>query len=558
MDIAIVAIYLLGMIAFGFWGKRRATTQSDFLVAGRRLGPLLYSGTMAAIVLGGASTIGGVGLGYQYGISGMWLVMAIGVGILLLSLLFAGRIQRLRVYTVSQMLELRYGPGSSVLSGVVMWGYTLMLSVTSTIAYSTIFGALFDIGRVPAIILGGGVVIIYSTLGGMWSITLTDFVQFLVKTIGIFFILLPLALYKTGGMSGLAEKLPADATSLTAIGGEKILTYFVIYTFGLLIGQDIWQRVFTARSPGVARWAGAASGVYCLLYAVAGAVIGMAAKVLLPALESRDDAFAQFVEMQLPPVLAGLVLAAALAAVMSTSSGALIATATVFSQDIVARLLKRDVEAGSEHDHIRNNRLYVAGFGILMVVIACVLQDVVNALTVAYDILVGGLLVPILGGLVWRRGSNTGALAAMAVGTVATLVAMFIFGIEANEPIYWGLVSGLVVFVVGSLPASPPIPRCWPSGTAAAVAKAVHAAQQTRRHNGTQPTPHHCAKAEHFHQNHLTGQSVVPSPRGELGLQRSRPRGASAVHRRPRRCWTHVGCPSGACIPCGWLPRHHV
>ena len=60
MDIAVVAIYLIGMIAFGFWGKRRATTQSDFLVAGRRLGPMLYSGTMAAIVLGGASTIGGV------------------------------------------------------------------------------------------------------------------------------------------------------------------------------------------------------------------------------------------------------------------------------------------------------------------------------------------------------------------------------------------------------------------------------------------------------------------------------------------------------------------
>jgi solute:Na+ symporter, SSS family len=57
--------------------------------------------------------------------------------------------------------------------------------------------------------------------------------------------------------------------------------------------------------------------------------------------------------MQLPPVLAGLVLAAALAAVMSTSSGALIARATVFSQDIVARLIKRDVEAGSEHDHLR-------------------------------------------------------------------------------------------------------------------------------------------------------------------------------------------------------------
>jgi SSS family solute:Na+ symporter len=184
----------------------------------------------------------------------------------------------------------------------------------------------------------------------------------------------------------------------------------------------------------------------------------MAAKVLLPALESRDDAFAEFVEMQLPPVLAGLVLAAALAAVMSTSSGALIATATVFSQDIVARLLKRDVESGGEHDHIRNNRLYVAGFGILMVVIACLLQNVVNALTVAYDILVGGLLVPILGGLLWRRGTNVGALAAMALGTAATLAAIFEFGIEANNPIYWGLVSGLVVYVVGSLLSKPTDP----------------------------------------------------------------------------------------------------
>src|SRR6476469_4849683 len=227
MDIAVVVIYLVGMIAFGFWGKRRATTQSDFLVAGRRLGPMLYSGTMAAIVLGGASTIGGVGLGYEYGISGMWLVFAIGTGILALSLLFAGRTQRLRVYTVSQMLELRYGPGSSVLSGIVMWGYTLMLSVTSTIAYSTIFGALFDIGKVPAIILGGSVVIIYSTLGGMWSITLTDFVQFVVKTIGIFFILLPVAVIHAGGFGGLTEKLPASATSLPALGDSTILTCFV-------------------------------------------------------------------------------------------------------------------------------------------------------------------------------------------------------------------------------------------------------------------------------------------------------------------------------------------
>jgi SSS family solute:Na+ symporter len=457
MDIAVVVIYLLGMIAFGFWGKRRATTQSDFLVAGRRLGPMLYSGTMAAVVLGGASTIGGVGLGYQYGLSGMWLVVAIGVGILVLSLAFAGRIQRLRVYTVGQMLELRYGPGSSVLSGVVMWAYTLMLAVTSTIAYATIFAALLDLGKVPSILLGGTVVVIYSTLGGMWSITLTDFVQFVIKTVGIFFLLLPIVLSRAGGWAGLQAALPVDAFSLTAIGGGTILTYFVIYTFGLLIGQDIWQRVFTARSPGVARWAGTAAGVYCLLYGVAGAVIGMSAKVLLPDLDAADDAFAHVVEATLPTLLAGLVLAAALSAVMSTSSGALIATATVFGQDILGKLRGH---AARGDEHAGDSRWLVAGFGVVMIVIACLLQDVVAALTVAYDILVGGLLVPIIGGLVWRRGTGTGALAAMGIGTVATLVTMFVVGdLYANEPVYVGLATGLVAYVAGSLATRPTDPE---------------------------------------------------------------------------------------------------
>jgi SSS family solute:Na+ symporter len=468
MDVAVVVAYLVAMIAFGFWGKRRARTESDFLVAGRRLGPLLYAGTMSALVLGGASTIGGVGLGYEYGLSGMWLVVAIGAGVLLLSLLFAGRIQRLRVYTVSQMLQLRYGPGSSVLSGVVMFGYTLMLTVTSTIAYATIFAALLDLPRVPSIIVGGLVVVIYSALGGMWSITLTDFVQFLIQTVGIFLILLPVVLVQAGGFAAV----PPAALSPTTIGGETILTYFVIYTFGLLIGQDIWQRVFTARSPGVARWAGAAAGVYCLLYGVAGALIGMAASVLIPGLEERDDAFTAVVGATMTPVLAGLVLAAALAAVMSTASGALIATATVFGQDIAARLRGR--AGGSEAEHVRGHRLLVVGFGVVAIVIACLLQDVVGALTIAYDILVGGLLVPILGGLVWRRATIVGAVAAMAVGTVATLATMAVVGdIYANVPIYVGLAAGLVVFVAGSLASRPTAPDVMAEWDRRSAAKEV-------------------------------------------------------------------------------------
>ena len=113
---------------------------------------------MAAVVLGGASTVGGVGLGYKLGISGMWLVVAIAVGLLALSLLFAGRIQRLKVYTVAQMLSLRYGVDATSASGIVMVAYTLMLWVTSTIAYATIFNVLFGTDRTLSVIIGGAIV----------------------------------------------------------------------------------------------------------------------------------------------------------------------------------------------------------------------------------------------------------------------------------------------------------------------------------------------------------------------------------------------------------------
>ncbi|MFJ9374170.1 sodium:solute symporter [Streptomyces sp. NPDC101455] len=453
VDYTVIVVYLAGMLAMGWWGMRRAKSKSDFLVAGRRLGPVMYSGTMAAIVLGGASTIGGVGLGYQYGLSGAWMVFTIGLGLLALSVFFSARIARLKVYTVSEMLDLRYGGRAGVISGIVMWAYTLMLAVTSTIAYATIFDVLFDMNRTLAIVLGGSIVVAYSTLGGMWSITLTDMVQFVVKTIGVLLLLLPIAVVKAGGFGEMRAKLPTGYFDPLGIGGETIFTYVLIYTFGMLIGQDIWQRVFTAGSDRTAKWGGTVAGTYCLVYAVAGAVIGTAAKVLYPNLGSPDDAFATIVKDELPVGVRGLVLAAALAAVMSTSSGALIACATVANNDIWSRLRgavkDRDDEGG--HDEVRGNRVFILIMGIGVIVTAIALNNVVEALTVAYNLLVGGLLVPILGGLLWKRGTAQGALASVIVGGLAVVGLMATYGILANEPVYYGLLLSLAAYITVSL-----------------------------------------------------------------------------------------------------------
>ncbi|MFF3398048.1 sodium:solute symporter [Streptomyces sp. NPDC002659] len=455
VDYAVIVVYLAGMLGMGWWGMRRAKSKSEFLVAGRRLGPGMYSGTMAAIVLGGASTIGGVGLGYKYGLSGAWMVFAIGLGLLALSIFFSARIARLKVYTVSEMLDLRYGGKAGLISGVVMWAYTLMLAVTSTIAYATIFDVLFDMNRTLAIILGGSIVVAYSTLGGMWSITLTDMVQFVVKTVGVLLLLLPIAVVKAGGFGAMKAALPTEYFDPLGIGGETIFTYVLIYTFGMLIGQDIWQRVFTARSDRVARHGGTVAGTYCLVYALAGAVIGTAARVLYPKLPNADDAFATIVKDELPMGVRGLVLAAALAAVMSTSSGALIACATVANNDIWSRLRGLTSRGGGDHDEVKGNRVFILIMGVGVICTAIALNNVVEALTVAYNLLVGGLLVPILGGLLWKRGTVYGALASVIVGGVAVIGLMASYGILANEPIYYGLLLSLAAYVIVSLATRP-------------------------------------------------------------------------------------------------------
>ncbi len=403
LDYLIMLVYALAMLGLGWYGMRKAKSQSDFLVAGRRLGPGLYLGTMAAVVLGGASTIGTVKLGYQFGLSGLWLVFMLGLGIIVLSLVFSRQIARLRVFTVTQVLEQRYQASSRLIGGVVMVAYDLMVAVTATIAIGSVTEVVFGIPRIPAILCGGGIVIVYSVIGGMWSLTLTDIIQFVIKTVGIFLVLLPLSIDGAGGLARMQEVLPAGFFDLGHIGLDTILTYFLLYFFGALIGQDIWQRVFTARSETVVRYAGLGAGVYCMLYGAACALIGAAARVLLPDLAVPENAYAEITREVLAPGLRGLVVAAALSAIMSTASGCLLAAATVLQEDIYARFLR----PGTTSD-IRLSRCITLLMGVAMLVLACLVNDVIAALSIAYNLLVGGLLVPIVGALLWRRASPQG------------------------------------------------------------------------------------------------------------------------------------------------------
>ncbi|MGH2949469.1 MAG: sodium:solute symporter [Solirubrobacteraceae bacterium] len=448
LDYIVIVVYFAVMLGAAYWGWRRARTADDYLVAGRRLGHPMFVGTLSAVVLGGASTVGTVSLGYQYGLSGAALVFMIGLGLIGLGVLLARRLAHAGVYTVPELMAKRYGVPSRLVSAAIMAAYALMIAVTSTIASGTVFNSLLDVSTTGAILIAGGVVVLYCVTGGMWSLTLTDIIQFAIMTVGIFALLLPFAVSDAGGLGGMGDALPSSFFDPTAIGWNTIFTYFLLFFFGLMIGQDIWQRIFTGRDEKVIRRGTIVAGVYCIVYGIVGALIGAAAAVVLPQLGNPDEAFSAIVEAVLPTGVIGLVLAAALAAIMSTASAALLASSTILANDLLT--LVRDVP-----NRMLATRVTTLLVGAGVVTVSLILNDVVGALTVAYDLLTGALFVPIVLGLLWPRGTGRAAVTSMAVSSVVVVVMMIVSGLYSNDPIIYGLLASLVVYVGVSLAGSP-------------------------------------------------------------------------------------------------------
>lgn len=273
IDYVIIALYFIVIVSVGFVAMRFTKTKEDYLVAGRRLSFPLFFGCMAALALGGGSTVGSAQLGYEYGFGGIWLNLSIGLGLILAGFLVTSKLSRLRALSVNEVVESSYGPTARIFSSVLTLVYTLTLSVVQVISIGTIINGVLGLNATLSMVLGGGIVIVYTMVGGMWSVTMTDIVQFVVKTIGIL-ILAPLfCISAAGGWDALMAKVPETFLSAGSMGFDKSFAYVVLYVPGLIIGQDIWQRIFTAKNEKVSKRGTIGAGIYSILYAFATVII---------------------------------------------------------------------------------------------------------------------------------------------------------------------------------------------------------------------------------------------------------------------------------------------
>ncbi|MFC7441323.1 sodium:solute symporter [Laceyella putida] len=447
LDMAILMLYFLIMVVIGIIGSRKVGSKEEYALAGRNLGLVIYCSCLVAVIIGGAATIGTAKLGYQFGISGVWLVVMLGIGIMLLGLIFGNYFSKLRITTISEFLGQRYNEQTRFFSAIVSIIYTLMVTVTQIIGMGAIIHAILGWDMTLSMLVGGGVALFYTMLGGMWSVTMTDVVQFIVMTVGIFAVMLPLSLSHVGGMQALMNHVPATHWQLSAIGFKQIFQYFLLYCLGMVVSQDILQRVFTAKNARVSKQGAIFAGVYSIAWAIALSLIGMCAALLLPRLDNPQNAFASLADMILPPGLLGLVLAAVCAALMSNASGSLLASSTLLIQDILKPTWMKDWE---ERKLLLLSKGVTLLIGLIAMVFAIRIQDVLVALDIAYAILSGAIFIPIVLGILWKGVTAKAGFYAVIAGTIVVIGGLIIEGPTSTNAIMYGMGAGLLVIVGGS------------------------------------------------------------------------------------------------------------
>lgn len=452
--LTVLIIYMLIMLAIGIWAGRYNKDMTDFLLAGRRLGLLLATFTLTATYFGGGYFMGLSSYAYEHGWVALWQAIGGGLGLILVGFI-AFKMRKLEFYTVPDYLVHRYGGKtiralSAGLSLVALVGI-LGAQVLATRAVLAMVGVGSDLGLVIAALLFVG----YTVIGGLWAVTLTDFVQISIATIGAI-IAAAVAFSKVGGYQSLVGAVTAQGVGegfFTLSGGDYSLVMWLVLPMMMytLIGQDVYQRVFAAKDSKTARNAGILSGIAIIVICIFTVFIGLAARALFPDLADSSLAATMVISKFFHPVAAGLILAAILAAIMSTADSLLTAGTSHIIKDFYMEVFGVK-EEGNEKKLLSLSRWWTLILGVGSIFFALAVPSIIDVLNYSYFLYTGGVFVPVVGGILWKGATRQGAIAGLLVGAGMAVIGLITKLNLGGMPveIYSGVVSA-VVFIIVSL-----------------------------------------------------------------------------------------------------------
>ena len=453
MLILFVIVYLCGTLALGCWAGRRVHNVADFALAGRNL-PLFLAASATFATWFGTETVMGASAEFvEHGIIGV-IEDPFGAALclLLVGLLVAKPLYKLNLITFSDYFRLRFGRRAEWVGAVFMipsyFGWVAAQFLAIGILLNKLVPALpVELG----LWLGALLVIIYTYVGGMWAISITDFVQTLFIILGLGLVALFMAQQISPAQVIAAQ--PEGFFRFFPESGAGWMSWMHYVAAWMTIGlgsvpqQDVFQRVMAAKSERTAiQSTMVAAGLY-LTVAMLPLFIALSAKTLYPELLNGDvqDVIPNMVLLHSNLPIQVLFFGALISAILSTASGAVLAPATVLAENLIKPLKPGLSDAAL----LKVLRLSVVGVAVLSAAMASYRGNIYDLVSESSALSLVSLFVPLVAGLYWRFASALGCVLSMVIGMVAWLIALWMD--TEFPPMLIGLGASILGMILGSL-----------------------------------------------------------------------------------------------------------
>lgn len=460
LDWVIVAVYVLATMIVGLYGRRFVGNISDFLVAGRELGTFIGIATLAATEIGTITFMYYAELGYKTGYAAFINGLIAG-----LVMIFIGRtgfiVRRLRtmkLMTVPEFFEVKFSRRLRVFTGILVatggiLNMGVFLKVEGTFL-AIISGISLD--HIKAVMTGILLLeLIYTVLGGMVSIVITDFIQFVALSLGTILVTVwSVHAAGFGRMYHAVQQTMGDGGFSPLTNPQYGWAYIIFQILVWLAIHTCWQttamRTFSTRSPEVSRRVFSWAGLIFLGRGMMPMMWGIAALALLGPNQNSLEAMPRMLASILPSGILGLVVAGMLAATMSVNSSYLLGWSSIIAQDIILPLRRKPLSSRQQIVINRVSNIFVSAFVMIWGLWYTLPGPTYFYLNITASIYLSGTLVAVVAGLFWDRATTLGGYMAMAGGAIAT-IGFFFFKTPASYAGLGAFLLAAVGMVVGSI-----------------------------------------------------------------------------------------------------------
>jgi len=417
-----VALSILLILAIGLVVARKVGGDSTkFLVAGRSLAlPLTAAGLMGQAVDTNA-TLGNTDLTAAAGFwAGASLPIGLAICLVVTGLFFAKPMNRMKLLTLGDFYRRRYGRKVEFGASILMIFAFCILLAGNLVAGGFLFEAFLGTSYSVGVLLIVGVVLLYTLAGGMFSDAYTAFAQMVITVTATFSLLIwVIVQYGITIPEGMG---PFDLGQLTSSDQGAVINWATLVALGIgdVVAIDFMQRIFSARSPEIARKACFVGAFGVVLVGVPFALVALSSGAILGDTPVDGPVLFAVLDTAAPAILTILVLSGIVAASCSTVNGALLGTAAVAVRNVVG---VRRPDAVMAYDPllraVRITMIPVVGVAVLL---ALRVPQTGILLTLAFDLMLAGLAIPFILGVYWRRSTTAAAAAAILVGITVRMV----------------------------------------------------------------------------------------------------------------------------------------